>query len=223
MAQEDPKSIQLAYTHPTTAERFVRMEHSIQEIEAKRSRQLALQPELKAGRRDTPAESPTPWLAASGRPQPEPVSSMVTPPAGPESAAAAPAPVFTVEALPDSSAAGYVSETRSSEEPAEPMDEAIAANRWNALLLRSVDLRRATADVQRLRLLDDVREVRPGLLSAMVGPDFGSSSTEYNLGRLLAAYRSTVEWNPTATLILWKDDRQIGSFAGDHLTVSPER
>jgi beta-barrel assembly-enhancing protease len=46
-AQANPKSIGLAHTHPTTAERFVRMEQAIAEINEKRTRNLALRPEMK--------------------------------------------------------------------------------------------------------------------------------------------------------------------------------
>lgn len=57
----------------------------------------------------------------------------------------------------------------------------------------------------------------------MVGPGFGGSSTEYNLARLLAAYRGTVDWDPNSSLILWEGDRQIGSVTGSTLTLSPDR
>jgi peptidase M48-like protein/PDZ domain-containing protein len=46
-AQANPKSIGFAHTHPTTAERFVRMERAIAEINEKRARNLALRPEMK--------------------------------------------------------------------------------------------------------------------------------------------------------------------------------
>jgi hypothetical protein len=46
-ALANPKSIGFAYTHPTTAERFVRMERAIAEINEKRTRNLALRPEMR--------------------------------------------------------------------------------------------------------------------------------------------------------------------------------
>lgn len=49
MATESPGSIKFATTHPTTAERYVRLERTIQEIEAKRASGAPLLPELKAG------------------------------------------------------------------------------------------------------------------------------------------------------------------------------
>ena len=47
MAQANPETIGLAFSHPTSAERFVRMEKAIQEIEAKRVAGQPLQPEMK--------------------------------------------------------------------------------------------------------------------------------------------------------------------------------
>ena len=47
MAQADPSSIGLAYSHPTTAERFVRMREIIEEIRRKRDAGQPLRPEQK--------------------------------------------------------------------------------------------------------------------------------------------------------------------------------
>lgn len=47
MALENPKSIRLAGTHPTSPERFVLMQQTIAEIEDKQRRHLPLVPELK--------------------------------------------------------------------------------------------------------------------------------------------------------------------------------
>lgn len=110
----------------------------------------------------------------------------------------------------DSSAVGYMSYAPSADEP---------PSEWDVLLMRSVELRRALDDVQRLRILDDLRESGPGQLSGMVGPGFGISSTGYNLRRLLRAYKSTVEWDPNTTLVLWQGDRKIGSFDDRGLTL----
>ena len=110
----------------------------------------------------------------------------------------------------DSSAVGYMSYPSAAEEP--PSD-------WDVLLMRSVELRRALDDVQRLRILDDLREAGPGELSGIVGPGFGISSTGYNIRRLLRAYKSTVEWDPNTILVLWQGDRKIGSFDDRGLTL----
>jgi predicted Zn-dependent protease len=48
-AAESPKSIRFAYSHPTTAERFVHMEQWISEINTKRIAGVPLQPELRRG------------------------------------------------------------------------------------------------------------------------------------------------------------------------------
>jgi hypothetical protein len=48
-AQIDPTAIAFASTHPTTAERFVRLEATVAEIERKRAAGVALMPERKDG------------------------------------------------------------------------------------------------------------------------------------------------------------------------------
>lgn len=48
MAIEHPNSIQIRTTHPTSPERFVALEKSIEEVNLKQQQQLALLPELKA-------------------------------------------------------------------------------------------------------------------------------------------------------------------------------
>lgn len=122
----------------------------------------------------------------------------------------------------DSSAAGYRSPAEQAG-PSGPMGAGVRRIGWADLLAGNLALRRAADDVRRLRILDDVLEVRAGLLSAMVGPGFGGASTEYNLARLLAAYRGTVDWDPNASLILWNGDRKIGSVTGSSLTVFSDR
>lgn len=47
MAQENPESIDFASTHPTSAERFVRMERAVEEILEKREKGVPLRPEMK--------------------------------------------------------------------------------------------------------------------------------------------------------------------------------
>lgn len=49
MAQENPEAIGLAYTHPTTAERFVRMERAVEEIREKQETGDRLRPEMEGG------------------------------------------------------------------------------------------------------------------------------------------------------------------------------
>jgi hypothetical protein len=151
-------------------------------------------------------------------PAPAPTEGAAIAPSSPESPPAAADPM--VEAEPDShasvpSAAGYVAQVPSSESGT----GGDAPSQWSALLLKGPELRRAAADLQRLGILVDLREVQPGTLSAIVGPSFGTSSRDYNLGRLLAAYRATVEWDPSATILLWKGDRRMGSFGAKGLTL----
>ena len=72
MAQENPKSITFAGSHPTTAERFVRLDASVSEIERKLARGEALRRELRA---------PSPVLADNGsnRARTAPRSTIATP------------------------------------------------------------------------------------------------------------------------------------------------
>jgi hypothetical protein len=120
----------------------------------------------------------------------------------------------------DSSAAGYFGYAPAGATSPESTDTAEGAfSEWDVTLMRSVELRRAADDVRRLRILDDLQEAEPGQLSGIVGPGFGISSTGYNLGRLLRAYKSIIEWDPDATLALWRGDRKIGSFDDSGLTL----
>jgi predicted Zn-dependent protease len=57
MALENPNSIRLATTHPTSPERFVLMRQTIAEIEDKRRRHLPLVPELKPSAIETAPEA----------------------------------------------------------------------------------------------------------------------------------------------------------------------
>jgi beta-barrel assembly-enhancing protease len=226
MAQADPKSIQLAHTHPTTAERFVRMEYSIREIENKRARQLALVPERKSGAKDRKVdESAGALMAASAHPVTAPaatqagIAEVPTPPAAvPKSVASAIAGSMGVE-----TPTPPMPTEDTSQLTAEPADTSGPGFRSNSELLRNVELRHALEDVTRLRIVEDYREVSVGLLSVMLGPGYGESSTEYNLNRLLAAYRATTQWDPTAAILLWQGHRKLGMYTSTGLRPFPEQ
>jgi hypothetical protein len=71
MAQEDPRSIKFASTHPTSAERFVRLEQASREVEQKLARGDDLRPEMRGpatGSRPSPARA----LATAPRPSAPP-------------------------------------------------------------------------------------------------------------------------------------------------------
>jgi hypothetical protein len=219
MAQADPKSIQLAYTHPTTAERFVRMEQAVSEIEQKRANQVALLPELKSGKRAAqPREGSEPLLAASARPQPEPAKA-------PEALAVSPAPPEPAAYRPMASAEGTeptAGPTGVTRKP--PWQSATDLDaRPVAELTRDPRFLQAIDDVKRLGILVEYGEVRAGVLAVAVGPGFGNNSSNYNLGRLLAAYRGTVEWNQRAALELWQGERKIGEYTADGIRLSAEQ
>ena len=120
----------------------------------------------------------------------------------------------------DTSAVGYVGYGSGDETPPDSADPAQGPfSEWDVTRMRSVELRRAVDDVRRLRILDDLREAEPGELIGIVGPGFGISSTGYNLGRLLRAYKSIIEWDPDAKLVLWQGNRKIGNFDDSGLTL----
>lgn len=142
----------------------------------------------------------------------------------PLSMGTAPAPLQLTEVPEaDSAVVGYRSEEPARDSVPEDAEETEEALRWTTTLMSSVDLRRSVDDVQRLRIIDELQEVRPGLLNGTVGPGFGLSSTEYNLTRLLRAYKSTVGWDPEASIVLWRGDRQMGRFATGGLFLTPQR
>lgn len=65
MAMANPGSIRFASSHPTTVERYVRLEQTANEIATKRSQGLALRPETRESQR-----TPTAVLARAGGPGP---------------------------------------------------------------------------------------------------------------------------------------------------------
>ncbi len=67
MAQEDPHSIKFASTHPTSAERFVRLEQASREIEQKLARGEDLRPEMRGASGSHPGPT-TRALASAPRP-----------------------------------------------------------------------------------------------------------------------------------------------------------
>lgn len=84
VAQADPDGIGMAGTHPTPAERFVRLEQAIAEIERKRAAGVPLVPE------SSPVPEGPP--AAAGARAEAPAPSPAPPPARPAAPAAAPGP-----------------------------------------------------------------------------------------------------------------------------------
>ncbi len=186
MAQADPKSIRLAFTHPTTAERFVRMERSLAEIRGKQSRQVALLPEMKGESRPDAA------AAAQSLPNVFASAPATVPPARPSAAIAAP----TTPTVPEPEAAAYVDGSEdlmsSNEKLREAVDEAIG-----------------------MGIIEDVREVELGQLSAMTGPRFGSAFTDYYLAGVLTAYLGIGE---AGAIELWTGHEKLGVYTAGGLT-----
>jgi hypothetical protein len=81
------------------------------------------------------------------------------------------------------------------------------------------ELRQALADVTRLRIVTEYREVRPGLLALTLGAGYSSAeSVEYNLSRLERAYGAFLSFEPPIVILeLWRDGRKIGEYTRDGL------
>jgi hypothetical protein len=91
MAQENPGSIKYASTHPTTAERFVRLEQASREIEQKIARGEELTPEMRGA--PVPAGRPSSRALASSTRSATPASTKPVPtPAAATPRASAPPP-----------------------------------------------------------------------------------------------------------------------------------
>jgi hypothetical protein len=200
VAQADPEGIGMAATHPTPAERFVRMEQAIAEIERKRAAGLPLVPDLAVVATPAP-ESPPPARpdSAASAPRPAPARPRaaprpVPPPAadGASDTAAAPAPV-----------AGRV--------------------RTPSELQLDQEMRESLRDVLRLRIAEAYEEAEPGLLVVALRPDaFSLSSTEYNLKRLYLAYDRATLFPATVSLELWQRGRVVGRFTRAGLLMETE-
>ena len=194
VAQADPEGIGMAATHPTPAERFVRMEQAIAEIERKRAAGLPLVPELTVATATAePARARPDRAAPSGR-----------------SAPARTPPRPSARSTAADSVAGK----------APPSGRV----RSSAELQLDQGMRETLRDVLRLGIAEAYEEAEPGLLVVALRPDaFSLSSTEYNLKRLYLAYDRATLWPETVALELWEGGRVAGRFTRAGLLMEPDR
>ena len=85
-------------------------------------------------------------------------------------------------------------------------------------------MRLALGDVTRLDIVVDYREVRPGRLVLIVGDGYHTStSLEYNLGKLYAAYLGFLDY-PTQSPVmeLWRDGKKLGEYTRHGLITASE-
>jgi hypothetical protein len=192
VAQADPEGIGMAASHPTPAERFVRMEQAIAEIERKRAGGEPLVPRL--------APAPRPAANAAGPETPAPRPDSAAPPPRRAPAPARPAPRPTPPARTDrDSVAG----------------RAPAAGRVRTASELQLDqgMRETLRDVIRLGIVEAYEEAEPGLLVVALSREaFSLTSTEYNLKRLYLAYDRATLHPETVTIELWQRGRVAGRF-----------
>jgi hypothetical protein len=104
---------------------------------------------------------------------------------------------------------------RESQAPPSPAGEF----RTNDELMESVSFRTAVDDVLRLEIITGFRELRPDTLTVDLGDGaLTSASTEYNLGRLYLAYRTTTDYSGEGALELQHDGRRVGLYVPGRLT-----
>jgi len=215
MAQADPKSIGFAHTHPTTAERFVRMEQAIAEIQQK----LALKQPLQPNRIGEPklTQSPPATLAHIGAPRGAEVAE--APSTNPTvQGYSAPANTATdlagaaIPSLAESSKAAPagVQQPRAEPEPTE-------------VLLRDPRLQSPLHELFRLRMVTDFKEVRPGLLRLTVGDGFSrENAVGFQLGLLYTVYYELYGAGEVPRIELWRGKTKIGEYFRYGLTLDEQ-
>jgi hypothetical protein len=98
-------------------------------------------------------------------------------------------------------------------EPSEPGQPATPGARANQELMAGETFQHAMTDVLRLGIAVRFCELRPDTLTLDLGDGATTSaSTEYNLGRLYAAYRALTEYSPETVLELRHQDRLAGWY-----------
>ncbi|MGH7515453.1 MAG: M48 family metalloprotease [Gemmatimonadales bacterium] len=245
MAQADPKSIGLAYTHPTTAERFVRMEQAIAEIDHKRAAHLALAPEMKgATHRLVPSEEAGYALSGSRKESTAGVRSALS---GDASEAVAPAytPLAAPPAAPTSDTAtteaAAAGDRTVAAAPAKRLDAGppppeeggavgyVASpampGATNAAFENNPRLARTMQDLVRMRIVEHAEETEDARLIVALGKKALESDTPlaYYLSGLYLGFRQRTQWNPTTTLELWYDGRKVGEYGADGLVLARTR
>jgi hypothetical protein len=127
---------------------------------------------------------------------------------------------------PSSNAPAASSQGTAPDLPQESRDPSSSAGEFRSKdeLMKSVTFRRAVADVLRLKIITDFRELRPDTLTVDLGDGaLSSASTEYNLGRLYLAYRTTTDYSGEGALELHHGGRRVGLYVPGRLTWEPVR
>jgi hypothetical protein len=119
----------------------------------------------------------------------------------------------------DASAAAVPSARLICPEPGQPPAGQAGATRTNDEFMGNTTFQRAMTDVLRLEIAVRFCELRPDTLTLDLGEGaFTSASTDYNLSRLFAAYRTLTEYSAESVLELRWQDRPVGWYTVGGLT-----
>ncbi len=76
-------------------------------------------------------------------------------------------------------------------------ERAVPVHDAEETLLSNPKFAQAIADARRMNLVADFEELGPDTLRVgLSDPAMSAASTEYNMGRIYAAYSALTEWNP---------------------------
>ena len=132
---------------------------------------------------------------------------------GPGTSAGEPAQLFQAGTEGATEAAGGADSTPSGRAPAVPPPP----------ITLHPGVRQALNDLTRLGVVAEYGEYRPGLLILVLGDGYRESqSVEYNLGRLLKAYGSYLQYRVPPVLELWLNGEKIGEYTSQGLLLGPE-
>ena len=132
---------------------------------------------------------------------------------GPGTSAGDPAQLFQAGTEGATEAAGGADSTPSGRAPAVPPPP----------ITLHPGVRQALNDLTRLGVVAEYGEYRPGLLILVLGDGYRESqSVEYNLGRLLKAYGSYLQYRVPPVLELWLNGEKIGEYTSQGLLLGPE-
>jgi hypothetical protein len=215
MAQAEPKSIGFASTHPTTAERFVRMEQAITEIREKTASHQALLPSKK-GAPESGAEEPK---LAVANPLPQRITT-------PVSASNPLAQMINTDARaptadsPLPAVSGYSAMADTLPDYVARPDETTFTDpkRTKDFVTGRPELKAAIDDLVRLGMVTEYGEIRSGLLRLEVGNAFiKHSAIEFHLSLLYEAYGEVS--GTMATFELFRQGIKIGQYSKDGLSL----
>ena len=241
MAQANPKSIGLAYTHPTTAERFVRMEQAIAEIDQKQETSMALRPEMKNTRRKlrepaadalavaAPLRRTEPGQAL--RPVPSPTQQTALAPTSPSprpeqeirAGGAASAEEHAANTVVVGAASSQVGDSASNTVQGYQASSDIHDAEPGLEFAQNIAMQQSLADLKRLHVITRAEEVESPVLRLTLDDSAQLQGTplEYRLANLYSAYRRITQWDRQTRLELWRRGIKVGEYTSVGLNLVP--